>query len=273
MSSSGVRRIDSQQDLDEALPDYPEHETLLIEELVEAPEFSVESLVHNGEVVWAGVTAKRTNEDGTDSFTEMGHVSPAAGLSAQDERALLDANRTLLERLRFGSGMAHAEFRAKDGVVTLMEIAARPPGDAITILWHLATGQPIEPALVDLALGIRPPARAVRRRAEQIYLDHPQGTLTGVEGGPTPVFWVSSSRQWPRVEPAGSDGPARACAVVATREPGDLLGAIRSSADRSASVIVDYPLSWPGAGNPGGDELAGLLTAVTVTAQEAAAHD
>ncbi|WP_261411304.1 acetyl-CoA carboxylase biotin carboxylase subunit family protein [Streptomyces sp. CBG33] len=155
MFSSGVLRVDDDAELRASLAAYEPDETILVEELVVGPEFSVEALVHQGEVVWSGVTAKLTNEDSSRYFTEIGHTSPAK-LPLPHTDALVSANAAILKALRFDSGITHAEFRLRDGQPVLMEVAARLPGDAITMLWHLATGKPIEPAIVDLALGIRP---------------------------------------------------------------------------------------------------------------------
>ncbi len=242
MSSSGVRAVDDPAALRAELPHYPARELLLLEERVHGAEFSVESLVHDGTVVWAGITAKRTNEDGTSFFTETGHTSPAPGLRPQDEQRLLDANAELLHAIGFGSGMSHAEFRLTGDRAVLMEVAARPPGDAITRLWHLATGRPLEPALVDLALGIRPEPRTVRRRAHQIYLEHPHGILREVEADGLPVLWVTEDGRWPELSPTAADAPARACAVVVSRHRGELLGDIADSGQRSVSLVVDGPL-------------------------------
>ncbi|TQM85362.1 ATP-grasp domain-containing protein [Saccharothrix saharensis] len=242
MSSSGVLEVGSRAELDAALAATPGDELLLVEERVRGPEYSVEALVHDGEVVWAGVTAKRTNESGTAFFTEMGHTSPAGGLDARQEDLLLDANAVLLDALGFGSGMSHAEFRLDGGRVVLMEVAARPPGDAITKLWLLSSGAPLEPALLDLALGVRPKPPARLRRAQQVYLDHPRGVLRDVRCDAAEVSWITDDGRWPGFAPAQPDAPARLCAVVVTRRRGDVLGEVADSGGRSVSVVVDCPL-------------------------------
>lgn len=246
MSSSGVRAINSPADLSPALQGYPAGEFLLLEQRVGGPEFSVESLVHDGEVVWADVTAKTTNESTTSYFTETGHVSPAAALNDVGRETLLNANTALLAAMSFGTGMSHAEFRLSDdgGRAVLMEVAARPPGDAITRLWQLSSGAAIEPDLVDLALGRRIPRRRARRRwAQQIYLDHRRGRLRDVLCEEAPVTWITDDGRWPDLVPAGDDAPARLCAVVVTRRRGEMLGELTDSGGRSVSVVVDSPLS------------------------------
>ncbi|MFF8789287.1 ATP-grasp domain-containing protein [Streptomyces sp. NPDC015125] len=243
MSSSGVRSVDDTAELHAELAHYPPDEMLLLEERVHGPEFSVETLVHEGDILWSGVTGKNTNENGTRYFTETGHTSPAVGLTPAEESLLLEANASLLRAISFGTGISHAEFRLDGGRVILMEIAARPPGDAITKLWQLATGQPLEPALLDLALGRRTAFPAPRRRARQVYLDHPRGVLHGVDCSEgVPVSWVTTDGAWPRFEAVAEDDPACLSAVIVTRAIGQELGELSDSGGRAVSVVVDGPL-------------------------------
>ncbi|WP_447085035.1 ATP-grasp domain-containing protein [Burkholderia glumae] len=246
MSSSGVVRVDDDVALLSALDQYEADETVLVEELITGPELSVETLVHGGEIVWAGITAKTTNETTSRFFTEIAHTSPADTLSPELERVLLDANAQLLAALRFQSGMSHAEFRLQEGRAVLMEIAARPPGDAITRLWQMACGSALEPALLDLALGKRPHFEPASRRARQVYLEHPYGTLDTVEADQAdglPIDWIAGTWRWPDYKPAAVNASARCCGVIVTREPGAILGPQTDSGERSASIVVDAPLT------------------------------
>jgi hypothetical protein len=243
MSSSGVRRVGDAAELAAAVAAVRPGEGLLLEEVVDGPEFSVEALVRDGEVFWENVTGKLTNDAESPYFTELRHVVPAAGLDDDALAALLDANRRVLARLEFGTGITHAEFRLQPGRgPVLMEVAARVPGDGITWLLHLATGVPIEPVLLDLALGEPAAYPAVSRRAAHQYLEGPPGRLTGVrcDAGPEPV--PMSAGVWPDPVPLAPSDPARTAAVFAWLDPGTVLGALRDSGDRVASVAVDLPL-------------------------------
>jgi hypothetical protein len=243
MYSSGVRRVECADELKTALDSYCPAESALIEEFIHGPEFSVEALVHDGTIVWSGITAKSTNENDSRYFTEIGHVSPAQGLAPGDEIELLRTNSEILAALRIGYGITHAEFRLSEGRAVLMEVAARLPGDAITMLWHLATGQPLEPAIVDLALGVKPSYPAPTRRAQQYFVNHPHGRLKDVTfAADVPVSWPQLSGQWPAVVPTAPDDASRAVAVLVAREPGAVLAEQRDSGDRSVSVVGDFPL-------------------------------
>ncbi|MGW2824466.1 ATP-grasp domain-containing protein [Streptomyces sp. NPDC001443] len=243
MSSSGVRAITEPAAVGPLLPDYGADELLLLEERIEGREFSVETLVRDGRVLWAGITAKDTNESGTSFFTETGHTSPAPHLTPDQERLLLGANTEFLRSVRFGTGMSHAEFRlTADDRVVLMEAAARPPGDAITRLWRLATGMDLDAALLDLVLGVEPVIASPRRRARQAYLDHPRGLLADVTADGVPVHWVSEQGQWPDLLPIPKEAPPRGHAVLVSRHHGDVLGDQSDSKGRSVSVVLDAPL-------------------------------
>ncbi|MBC6451073.1 ATP-grasp domain-containing protein [Actinokineospora xionganensis] len=240
-SSLGVRQVHKAEDLPGVLATYPEDETVLVESRVVGPEFSVEALTQNGEVLWSGVTAKRTNESGGIFFTEMGHTSPAE-LSDADERALVEANAKVLRRLGFRDGISHAEFRLSADGPVMMEIATRLPGDGITFLWELATGEPLEPVMLDLALGEPTAYPAPRRRACQVYLDHPFGPLRDVTSTGAPVSWVTRDDSWPAFTPQAPDAPAKDHAVLVTVVEGEVLGPQTDSEARSASVVFDLPL-------------------------------
>ncbi|MGH3623284.1 MAG: ATP-grasp domain-containing protein [Sciscionella sp.] len=243
-SSLGVHRVANAARLAEVLRGYEPDEIVLIEQLITGPEFSVESLVQHGEVLWSGITAKQTNEAGGTSFTEMGHTSPAE-LSEADEKQLCQANLEVLRRIGFADGISHAEFRLSGGSPVLMEVATRLPGGGIMFLWELATGQPLEPVMVDLALGLPTTYPQPRRRARQIYLDHPFGRLRDVTSTGAEVHWVEREDRWPVPSPVPADAPAGARSVLVTQRPGMLLGPQIDGEQRSGSVLFDAPLDEP----------------------------
>jgi len=239
--SSGVRQVDDQAELTDALAQFDDDEISLVESRVYGREFSVEALVQNGQVFWSGVTGKETNEHEGAFFTELSHTSPAL-ISEEEEAALKTANEEILGRIGVRDGITHGEFRlAPDGVV-LMEMAARLPGDAITFLWELATGEPVETVMLDLALGTPASYPAPRRRARQHFVDHPHGVLRDVTADGVAVSWPSRDDRWPALTPVPAGAEAGTRGVLVGRLPGDVLGTQRDSGHRSASVIVDAPL-------------------------------
>src|SRR5690606_34948039 len=133
-------------------------------------EFNVDAIVVDGEPVYCAITQKGTNEDTTRFFAELIHTLPPTNLTEAETQKVMDTHCAVVRHLGFGTGMAHAEYRVTpDGEVVLMEIAARPPGDACLHLYHLTTGRPIEGALIEAALGHPVSYPRPARRARQVY--------------------------------------------------------------------------------------------------------
>ncbi|MFD0821952.1 acetyl-CoA carboxylase biotin carboxylase subunit family protein, partial [Micromonospora zhanjiangensis] len=243
-ASSGVRRVADPAALRAALAGYDDTEPVLVEELVAGHEISVEALVQHGEVIFSAPTGKRTNESGGEFFVEMGHTAPDPELGPARTAAVLQVNREVLARLGFADGIAHAEYRiTADGRPVLMEIAARAAGDSILELYHLATGAPMEEALLTVALGEPTSYPATRRYARQVYLPHPPGVLADVraDGLDAPVTWLAERWMWPPVQPRPADADASVQMVVAGRSVGAELTEIRQSGDRSTMFVIDAP--------------------------------
>ncbi|MER8184448.1 ATP-grasp domain-containing protein [Kitasatospora sp. NPDC094015] len=246
LASSGVRLAADRTQLLDSLGAYGPEETLLFEQRAAGPEYSVESLSLDGEVHYLGTTEKRTTEVSGDYFVEMGHTTPAPGLDPQAREALHAVHRAVLARLDFRTGMAHAEYRvAPDGRITLIEIAARPPGDSIMALHWLATLAPLEDAVVAVALGEAPAPARPHRIARQVYLPHEAGVLDGldVDGQlDTPAQWFDPALVRPQVTACGEPAsPAALRCVVALKPAGTVLEPIRQSGDRAAMFVVDAP--------------------------------
>ncbi|MDF5753555.1 ATP-grasp domain-containing protein [Spongiactinospora sp. TRM90649] len=241
-SSSGVWTVHDEEELRERVVDYPDYETLLVEEKVIGPEYSVESLVQDGKLIFAGMLRKRTTDQHSDTFVELCHT--LANEPSREQDILLEANRRLMELLDFQDGIAHSEWRlTADGTPYLMEVAARPPGDGITILYGLATGSLIEPELVRIALGEPASYPTPQRQAREVYLEHGPGVLADVTldwPGVTPQ-WVSGAPAWPEVAPGGPDDPPTLRAVLVLKERGHRLEPLCSSDDRAVSFLIDAP--------------------------------
>lgn len=267
-SSSGVVTVADAAELRDRLADYPAYETVLVEQQIQGQEYSVESLLQGGEVIFASVTRKETTESHARSFVELSHSVPNA--RTEEDEALLSANRRLLSTLDFRDGIAHAEWRlGADGRPYLMEIAARTPGDGLLALYQLATGQPLEPEIIRIALGEPASYPAPRRWARQVYLDHEPGTLEDVTvdwPGVSPV-WVGDGGMWPELAPGGPDAPPTLRAVLVLKDKGARLSPLTSSDDRAVTFLIDAP-------TPGElDELERRVrAAVTLTVRTAAGH-
>lgn len=239
-SSSGVETAEDAEALANVLGSYPSYETVLVEQKIDGQEFSVESLIQDGEIVFASVTRKETTSSHAQTFVELSHSVPTAPHPA--ERDMLKANAEVLQKLGFADGIAHSEWRVDaTGRPFLMEIAARTPGDGLLVLYELSTGQPLEPQITRIALGEPATYPRPSRFARQVYLEHRPGRLNDVSvswPGVEPV-WVGASGLWPKVGsgPVG-DGPTlRAVFVLANK--GAAVGPLRSSDDRVVTFFID----------------------------------
>lgn len=128
--------------------------SVMLEQFVEGPEFSIEIIVWNGKVNVLTVTDKKTTE--APHFVELGHNQPSCR-TAEEVETLKAAAVAGVKALGVNNCACHAEAKLMDGKAYLMEIGARLGGDFIsTELTHLSTGIDMVAAAVDVALGIEP---------------------------------------------------------------------------------------------------------------------
>ncbi|MCJ1678232.1 ATP-grasp domain-containing protein [Streptomyces sp. APSN-46.1] len=241
-SSSGVATVEGPDALRAMLATYPPYETVLVEEKIAGQEYSVESLVQDGRVIFASATRKDTTDSHAHTFVELSHTVPSDRPDADE--ALLDANARMLRGLGFRDGIAHSEWRIDaTGRAYLMEVAARTPGDGLCVLYELATGAPLEPEIVKIALGEPAAYPAPRRVARQVYLEHDPGVLQDVtlDGFDVVPAWVGDGGLWPRIEPGAHDDAPTLRAVFVHKDRGARLGPLNSSEDRAVSFFIDAP--------------------------------
>lgn len=128
--------------------------SVLLEQFIEGPEFSIEIIVWNGKVNVLTVTDKKTT--GAPHFVELGHNQPSC-YSAEEVEILKAAAVAGVKALGVNNCACHAEAKLMDGKAYMMEIGARLGGDFIsTELTHLSTGIDMVAAAINVALGIEP---------------------------------------------------------------------------------------------------------------------
>ena len=139
----------------------------VIEEYIDGPEYSCESISFRGEHHILALTKKYTT--GAPHFIETGHREPSdipPALRARVEGQILAA----LDALHIEYGASHAEFRLSPaGDARIIEIGARMGGDCIgSDLVYLSTGMDFTAMVIDAACGRAPdltPKRAPREAA------------------------------------------------------------------------------------------------------------
>lgn len=241
--SAGVVRVDDAATLDHALEAAfaGGDAAILVEDYVNGPEFSVETIVRRGRVVWTGVTAKTTGSSTGIGFVEIAHtVGPA---SADEHADLLRVNAEVMAHLGLGDGAVHSEYRLGPNGPIVMEVNGRLPGGNITTLHSLATGVHVEDAIVAAFLGeavhIPPP----RRWARQGHVDQPDGELTDVQCSWPGVeaIWLNHGQTLPEFPTVPADAPPALRAVVIGRSQGELIEGMSGNKDRVASYLIDAP--------------------------------
>ena len=193
--------------------------SVMIEQFIEGPEFSVEIIVWDGKVNVLQVTDKKTTE--APYFVELGHSQPSL-FPAEVVNAVKDAAVKGVKALQLNDCAAHAEVKYQDGKPYIMEIGARLGGDFIsTELTHLSTGIDMVAAAINVALGIEPYLKPVAE---------PQGVAIRYF---TPVPGVVK-------DIVGEDLLKRPDVYDAEIyvKSGDEVKEVKSSLDRSGHVIV-----------------------------------
>lgn len=195
-----------------ALPPQP---CVVVEEYLDGPEYSVETL--DGQVI--GITAKYLGPQ--PHFVEIGHDFPAP-LPPAAATALGDAARQALHALGLGWGAAHVELRLTADGPRIVEVNPRLAGGMIPRLVQEAIGIDLIAHLVASTAGQARPVVPTRQRSASIrFLVAPHsGRLDRIDGVPT-------ARAVPGV-----------VEVVLTREPGQDLVLRHSFQDRLGFVIA-----------------------------------
>lgn len=196
--------------------------SVMVEQFVEGPEFSVEIIVWNGVINVLQVTDKKTTE--APFFVELGHNQPSL-FPAEVVECVKDAAVRGVRALGLNDCAAHAEVKVQDGVPYLMEIGARLGGDFIsTELTHLSSGIDMVAAAIDVALGIEP---------DLTPKSVPQGVaIRYFTPKPGRVLAIENKKALRRPEVYDYDIYVK---------PGDVVREVKSSLDRSGHVIVTAP--------------------------------
>ncbi|MFB8031153.1 ATP-grasp domain-containing protein [Streptomyces sp. NPDC056465] len=199
--SSGVVLARSPADLDEvhrhaagaAFAGLDALDGLMVEEYLDGPEISLDSVVVSGEVRCVNLARKRIGYP--PFFEEIGHlVSPWRQEPWADD--LTDIVTRVHSALGVTAGVTHAELRLTAGGPRLVELNGRLGGDFIPLLGRLATGVDLTAAALDASLGIVPDLRPTRDRCAAVRFLYPEqdGTVDRLD--------VSAAREVPGVERA-----------------------------------------------------------------------
>ncbi|MBS6921375.1 MAG: ATP-grasp domain-containing protein [Anaerococcus vaginalis] len=154
---------------------------VMVEEFMEGPEVSVETISVDGKCNIIQITDKITT--GAPYFVEMGHSQPSQlpdSIKDKIKEITIAANKAI----GIISGPSHTEIKITQNGPKIVEIGARLGGDNITThLTPLSTGVDMVESCIKIALGEKPDIRIKYDKASAIrYFDQSNGRIKSIRG-------------------------------------------------------------------------------------------
>ncbi|MFJ6722788.1 MULTISPECIES: pyridoxal-phosphate dependent enzyme [unclassified Streptomyces] len=196
--------------------------TVLVEEYLDGPEYSVEMFTWDGRTECVGITAKSVT--GSPHFVEHRHLFPAP-LPAGVAQRITETVTAALEAADVRLGATHTEVKLTPEGPAVIEINPRPAGGMIPELVRLATGVRLLEQQLRVAVGLPPELKPAHtgHAGIQFLLADADGVLEDVEG----------------VEAAARNEDIEA--VTVTAAPGARVRRARNAADRLGHLIARHP--------------------------------
>ena len=163
--SRGVKLCRSKEELEESMSealDVSKLDSVLVEEFIEGPEYSIEGLHHDGKSEVIQFTEKKTTEFPYN--VELGHIQPAS-ISEENRQKIREFVSKIGMALNFENCPSHTELKINERGIFVIETSPRLGGDYITsTLTPLSTGVNLEDELLKISLGesINPQPKAVQ---------------------------------------------------------------------------------------------------------------
>ena len=194
--------------------------TVLVEQLVEGPELTVNGFSVGGRFVPLTVTDRLTAEPPAFGVA-LAHVWPPA----HDTDEVADAARAAVEAVGIREGPSYTQVRLGAAGPVVMEVAARLGGGHDAELCEAATGVDLNGLAIAAALG-RPCETVLQARsagvggAAVVFLVPPVGALLETAGAEDAE--AAEGVRWVRVY----------------RRPGHVFGELRRGADRAGAILA-----------------------------------
>ena len=154
---------------------------VMVEEFMEGPEVSVETISVDGKCNIIQITDKITT--GAPYFVEMGHSQPSQ-LSDSIKDKIKEITIAANKAIGIISGPSHTEIKITKNGPKIVEIGARLGGDNITThLTPLSTGVDMVESCIKIALGEKPDIRIKYDKASAIrYFNQSHGRIKSIRG-------------------------------------------------------------------------------------------
>lgn len=208
------------ESIDEALQ-YSHLDSVLVEEVIEGPEYSIESLHYDGKSEVIQFTEKKTTPFPYN--VELGHKQPA-NLSDDIKNQIREIISKIGVALKFENCPSHTELKVNERGIFVIETSPRLGGDYITsTLTPLSTGINMEGQLLHIALGEKVDTKTGRgeRASGVCFFDFPEGKVVKID---------------PKITEVGSWSGVYAFNLKLVE--GDIVGKITSSLNRYGEFIV-----------------------------------
>ena len=229
---------------------------VLVEELLDGPEVSVEIISHRGQHHPVALTAKRLGEP--PYCEEVGHVVDGHAVHTPDGQEAARVAVAALQALGISTGAAHVELRRTGDGWRIIEVNARLGGDLIPYLVQLATGVDLVAAAAAVACGETPDVRELYRRCAGIRFLYPATTghlqrvtvdpgLDGCGWAEPPVI-TQPVGAWVSPPPAGDLESRIGHVIVTARYPDQCRARLGLAARGVRADIVPAPDGVPTSG-------------------------
>lgn len=222
--SRGVKLCHCKEELrismDEAL-EVSRLDSVLVEEFIGGPEYSIESLHHEGKNEVVQFTEKETTEFPYN--VELGHRQPAI-LSEAQKGDIKDVINRIATCLQYENCPSHTELKINKRGIFVIETSPRLGGDYITsTLTPLSTGINLEDQLLHIALGEISNIGTGQEVASSgvCFISLPTGVITDIDSS------IDAVTTWPSV-----------CNFEFKLHVGDSIPPITSSLNRYGHFIV-----------------------------------
>lgn len=153
--SRGVKLCRSKEELEASMNEALEVsklDTVLVEEFIDGPEYSIEGLHHDGKSEVIQFTEKKTTEFPYN--VELGHIQPAK-ISEENQQKIREIVAKIGPALHFENCPSHTELKINERGIFVIETSPRLGGDYITsTLTPLSTGVNLEDELLKISLGV-----------------------------------------------------------------------------------------------------------------------
>lgn len=182
--SRGVKLCRNQEELKESFAEALGNshlDSVLVEEYIEGPEYSIESLHYDGKSEVIQFTEKKTTEFPYN--VELGHKQPAL-LSVKQKSDIREIVGKIGAAFRFENCPSHTELKINNRGIIVIETSPRLGGDYITsTLVPFSTGINMEDQLLNIALGepVDTKTGRVEKASGVEFFQFPEGIVRAVD--------------------------------------------------------------------------------------------